>query len=85
MWFYIMRLAPCNLRCRGFLYLLPPSSWQQQPMCYVPLLAFEALMIKMHCKDTNCVEECRARCSDAYPNIDVTAMGFPKDWEMEPL
>lgn len=20
-----------------------------------------------------------------YPNIDVTAMGFPKDWEMEPL
>jgi hypothetical protein len=20
-----------------------------------------------------------------YPNIDITAMGFPKDWEKEPL
>ena len=31
------------------MFLLPASSWQQQPMCNVPLLAFKALMIKMHC------------------------------------
>ena len=45
-------------------------------MCDVPLLAFKALVIKVHCKALTALK---------YPNIDVTAMGFPKDWEMEPL